>query len=111
MPDNRSVGDEFEEVVLDKLGPGFSKTAGSGSVWKDGDIRHPELVVECKVKNTANSISCPRSELDHLQREAHIQCKDWMYVQRNKHGEELVLLPLDTLAWMTEQWRSRYERK
>ena len=45
----RKIGDIFENFVLKKLGKGFYKTAGSGSVWKDGDIMHKSLVIECKV--------------------------------------------------------------
>ncbi len=42
----RKIGDDFENKILKKLGSNFKKTAGSGSVFQDGDIRHSRLVID-----------------------------------------------------------------
>lgn len=101
----RKIGDDFEDKVLKKLGSKFSKTAGSGSVWQDGDIKHSRLVVECKVKNTSKSFSISKKELDHLTKEADKQGKDWIFIESNSDGRIMVLTELDTLLEMSYDWK------
>jgi len=100
----RQIGDIFEKIVLKKLGKGFYKTAGSGSVWKDGDIKHSSLVIECKVKNTSSSFSITKKEMDHLLKQADLQGKDWLFIEKNSDGRILVLLELDTFLETAEKW-------
>ena len=74
----RKIGDDFEKQVLKKLGSKFKKTAGSGSVFQDGDICHSRLAIECKVKNNTKSFSITKKELEEA---LHNQAK------RNARGE------------------------
>lgn len=105
---SRDVGDAFEDTVLSKLGPGFSKTAGSGSVFKNGDIRHSRLIVECKVKNNVTGFNAPRKELDKLKKEALKQGKDWLFIEVSSAREPMVLCDLNTFLELTEEWREKY---
>ena len=98
----RQIGDKFEKVVLAKLGGNFSPTAGSGSVWQDGDLRHPSLVAECKVKTNATTFSISKKEMDHLLKQANLQGKDWLFIEKNSDGRILVLTELDTLVELSE---------
>jgi hypothetical protein len=101
----RKIGDDFENQVLKKLGSNFKKTAGSGSVFKDGDMAHSRLVVECKVKNNTKSFSITKKELDHLTNEADKQAKDWLFIETNADGRIMVLTELDTLIEMSYDWK------
>jgi hypothetical protein len=101
----RKIGDDFEDRVLKKLGTKFKKTAGSGSVFKDGDIRHSRLVVECKVKGSTKSFSVTKAELDHVIKQADTQGKDWLFIEKNADGRILVLTDLDTLLEMCYDWK------
>lgn len=106
---SRKVGDDLEDKVVERLGPGFSKTAGSGSVFKNGDIAHHRLVTECKVKNNTKGFSAPASELKKLIKEADKQSKDWLYIQQSGLGKTMVLCDLNTFLEMTELWRKNQE--
>ena len=45
----RATGDKLESFVAPELKKlGFRPTAGSGSVFKDGDFSHPEYVLTLK---------------------------------------------------------------
>jgi len=98
----RKTGDKFEKEVLVKLGDSFSKTAGSGSVFKDGDLRHHSLVAECKVKNSTQSFCMTKTEMNHLLKQAYLQGKDWLFIEKNGRGQILVLTELDTLIELVE---------
>ena len=98
----RSIGDKFEKEVLAKLGPNFYKTAGSGSVWEDGDLCHSSLVVECKVKRNIATFALSKKEMDHLLKQADLQGKDWMFIEKNRDGRIMVLTELDTLVEISE---------
>ena len=98
----RAIGDKFEKEVLIKLGNNFSKTAGSGSVFKDGDLCHHSLVVECKVKNSTFSFSMTKTEMAHLLKQANLQGKDWLFIEKNGRDQTLVLTELDTLIELVE---------
>jgi hypothetical protein len=114
---SRRTGDLFEKVVIDSLNTvegskektkAFEMTAGSGSKFMDGDIRHRELVVECKVKNNCAGFSAPTAHLTKLKQEADKQCKDWLYVVKNGKGQELVLLELEAFLRLTDHWRQTH---
>jgi hypothetical protein len=105
----RDIGDELEKLALDRLGPAFRTTAGSGSVWKDGDLRHQAVVVECKVKNSTEGFTAPLSELKKLKELAVQQGKDWLYIEENKNGNIMILLDFEAFIEMTEEWRQKYE--
>lgn len=110
MSSSREVGDKLERDVLDTLGEGFKMTAGSGSKFQDGDLRHNELVVECKVKGNCKGFTAPASELNKLIAEADKQLKDWLYVEQNAHGRQMVLCDLEAFERMTRSWRAEHER-
>ena len=101
----RKIGDDFEKQVLKKLGSKFKKTAGSGSVFQDGDICHSRLAIECKVKNNTKSFSITKKELDHLTKQADKQGKDWLFIEVNSEGRIMVLTDLDTLLEMSYDWK------
>jgi len=104
------VGSQFEKEILKRLGPAFSLTSGSGCKWRDGDLRHQAVVVECKVKNSTEGFSAPLRELNKLHSTAELQGKDWLYIQKNSSGKVMVLLDLEAFIEMTEEWRKKYER-
>ncbi len=103
----RKIGDDLEDLVIKKLGPSFSKTANSGAVYQDGDIKHRQLVVECKVKQTPG-FSAPTTELKKLWKEADKQCKDWLYIEKNQNNKIFVLMSLDTFLELSEDWRNKH---
>lgn len=105
----RELGDDFEDRIIEKLGPGFSKTPGSGSVFKNGDIKHRNLVVECKFRSDDSSLTMPKKEYEKLHNEANKQGKDWLYIKQiNKSTKPFIVMDLDTFLEMTEAWREKY---
>lgn len=112
MTSAREVGDDFEKEVLEALNSvdhhvldAFEMTAGSGSKFMDGDIRHRHLVVECKVKGNCKGFTAPSRELNKLITEADRQGKDWLYVEQNANGRQMVLLDLEAFQRLTKDWR------
>jgi hypothetical protein len=113
MTSSRKIGDDFEEIVLEAINSsnkghtflGFRKTAGSGSKFMDGDIRHKDLVIECKVKGNTSGFSSPQNELKKLWKEAAKHLKYWLYFVKNKDNKEMVLMDLETFLELTEDWR------
>lgn len=106
MENKRKIGDDFEDIVLEKLGSSFRKTAGSGSVFKNGDISHPKLVIECKYRSDEKSLKVPTKELDKLIKEANKQGKDWLYIKKPSiNSPTFVVLELNTFLELTEKWR------
>jgi len=101
----RDIGDALEARVLAKLGPGFHSTGNSGATYQDGDIRHRRLVIECKVKNSTKGFAAPIKELKHLWKQADLQGKDWLYIEKNADGKTMVLMDFDTFLEMTYEWR------
>lgn len=93
----RATGDKFETDVkplLEELG--FRPTAGSGSVFKDGDFSHEDFVLECKVKNATEGFSFGKADFEKLKKEAKKQGKDWLTLVENKNGEIVVSMGFDT---------------
>lgn len=107
----REIGDSLEDYVLSKLGSGFTGTANSGAKWQDGDIRHPRLVVECKVKGDTEGFTSPKSELKKLWSLADKHGKDWLYIERNKTNKVMVLMDFDSFLEMTEVYRQKFEKE
>jgi len=106
----RKIGDSLEDYVLSKLGSGFNRTANSGAKFQDGDIRHPRLVVECKVKGSTSGFTAPKSELKKLWKLADKHGKDWLYIERNVDNKHMVLLSLDMFLEMTETYRQKFDK-
>lgn len=106
----REAGDDFEDHILSKLGPGFKKTAGSGSVYKNGDIQHRNLIVECKFRSDDTSFSFPKTEAEKLKKQADKECKDWIYIKQiNKKTQPFVLMDLNTFLELSEYWRKEHQ--
>ena len=103
----REVGDEFENDLLSRLGPGFRMTAGSGSKWRDGDLSHRAVVLEAKVKNSTEGFSAPLRELNKLWDRAEMEGKDWIYAQKNSTGRKMLLIDLEFFLEISEEWRAR----
>ena len=101
----REIGDKFEQFVLDNL-PEFRATAGSGSVHQDGDMVSHQFIGECKVKGNCGGFSASGPELNKLKKEATKHCKDWLFFEKNAHGEEMVLMNFHTFLEMYESWIS-----
>jgi hypothetical protein len=103
----RQIGDDLEKKTKILLKSSFEFTAGSGSVWKDGDLRHKEYVVECKVKNATKGISVPAKDLAKLQEEAKKQLKEWLFVVENAKGDISITMDIRTFSeilYQSELW-------
>ena len=108
MTSTREIGDEFEEEIIRLLNEHspeneWDSTAGSGSKWQDGDIRHQDYVGECKVKSNVRGFTAPASELNKLISEADKQFKDWLYFERNGDGRTMVLMDMNTFLELYEK--------
>jgi len=107
MDNKRKIGDDLEDRVLKKLGPGFTLNGNSGATFSNGDIRHRNLVVECKVKNSTEGFTSPLAELKKLWALAKKECKDWLYIEQNQDNKIMVLVEFDAFLEMTEDWRKK----
>jgi hypothetical protein len=108
----RAIGDQLEKKTLGLLKSCFSTTAGSGSVWMDGDLKHPEYVVECKVKNATKGVTIPTKDLSKLQLEAKKQMKEWLFVVENGLGDISITMDIRTFSeilYQSELWDSHAE--
>jgi len=99
---SRAKGDEIEDRVLHILGPAFKKTAGSGSVWKDGDLKAPGYLVEVKERNTAGA-SCAGPDLNKLISRARLEGRDWIFVCQNYNRKLVAMVDINTLAILLEE--------
>jgi len=106
----RKIGDKLEDRVLKALGSAFTKTGNSGATYKDGDIRHRKLVVECKVKSATKGFSAPASQLKKLQKTAELQGKDWLYIAENGEGKIMVLCDLNTFIEVADAYLNKREQ-
>jgi hypothetical protein len=66
----------------------------------DGDLKHPEYVVECKVKNSSKGVSIPAKELTKLQAEAKKQFKEWLFVVENESGNISITMDITLFSEM-----------
>jgi len=98
----RKIGDKLEDKVLNILEPYFSKTAGSGSVFKDGDLRNKEIVGEIKVRPTVGA-SIAGKDLKKLQKEANKQGKEWLFVCENYNKDLIAIMDLNFFAILYEE--------
>jgi hypothetical protein len=98
----RKIGDDLENKVLEILEPYFSKTAGSGSVFKDGDLRNSDTVGEIKVRGTMGA-SITGTDLRKLVAEAKKQGKDWLFICENYPKNLIAMLDLNTYAVLYEE--------
>ena len=64
----------------------------------DADLKGKDIIVECKVMNTKESPSMPKSHLSKIKAQSQKWGRDWAYVIRTKTGEEFVITSLDTFA-------------
>lgn len=106
----RAIGDVLENWILKLLGPGFHKTGNSGATFSDGDIRHPRLVIECKVKHTTEKFVAPTKDLRKLKKLAVKQGKDWIYIEENSLGEVQVLMDFNTFLELSDEWRKQHSK-
>ena len=97
----RKIGDKLENKVLNILEPYFSKTAGSGSVFKDGDLRNKETVGEVKVRSTAGA-SITGKDLSKLKEEARKQCKEWLFICENYDKDLVAMMDLNFFSIIYE---------
>lgn len=109
----RKIGDALEDDVLEDLNTvngkknklGFTTTANSGAKWSDGDLTHPDYVIECKVKSTQKGFSAPNAELKKVKEIADKTLKDWIYVQEISNGRRMVLMDYEAFMEITEEHR------
>jgi Holliday junction resolvase len=100
----RDTGNSLEKKALRVLSEyGFRQTAGSGSVFKDGDLSHPQYVVECKVRNSTSGLSISGSDLVKLIKEAKKQGKEWLAILENRDGVKSVMMDLNQFATLLEE--------
>ena len=100
----RKIGDQLEDKVLEILEPYFSKTAGSGSIFKDGDLRNRDTVGEVKMRSTAGA-SVAGPDLKKLIAEAKKQGKDWLFVCENYNKDLIAFIGLNHYAILYEENR------
>ena len=100
----RKIGDQLEDKVLDILDPYFYKTAGSGSVFKDGDLRNKDIVGEVKMRSTAGA-SVAGPDLKKVMAEAKKQGKDWLFVCENYDKDLVAFIDLNHFAILYEENR------
>lgn len=95
---SREIGDEFEDEICSLLN--IKKTPNSGAMFNDGDMNYHGCIFECKVKNDEKSFKIPSKELTKLRKQAFTRFKDWVYIQRNASGDQvLVDIELFTNLW------------
>ena len=99
----RKIGDDLEDKVLEVLAPYFSKTAGSGSVFKDGDLRNHEIVGEIKVRGTSGA-SIAGKDFKKLKKEALKQGKEWLFVCENESKDLITMTDLNFFSIMYESY-------
>lgn len=100
---NSDKGYEFEKYVAKLLNRSF--TARSGAHWDDGDIKDKDFIIECKYKTQPN-LTFPKGEREKLQTQAKKYIKDWIYIQRNNSGDQVVM-SLDTFATLLHRFDQR----
>ena len=105
---SRAVRDRFEKKILKHLRHyGFSPTAGSGSVWQDGDLIHEDFVAECKVKGNTKGFSVSPKEIEHVKKQAEKIARDWLIFEQNAHNEVMVLMDLNTFEMIFDEYVNR----
>lgn len=103
-PNKRKIGETLENRVLKALGPSFHKTGNSGATFKDGDIRHRKLCIECKVKGGTKGFTAPLKELQKLWKLSEDQGKDWLYIEENANGKTMVLMDFNAFVEYSESY-------
>ena len=94
-------GTSYEDIIRERH-PEFQKTSNSGATHGDGDLRHPNFLVEAKDRGT-EGFSLPRKEFLKLQRQsANWSRGQWAYFFRNRTGEEVVILNRELFEEMLE---------
>lgn len=110
----RKTGDDLEKKVSSLLDSSFLPTAGSGSVFMDGDFSHPNYVVECKVKNATEGISLSKSEFSKLKKEAKKQGKDWLSITENASNDIVVSMDINEFVRLFDlaklSFKEHYEK-
>ena len=103
------MGEDYEDEVLEVLGEAFSKTANSGAMFDDADLKHPEFVVECKLRPLAAvSTSIPDVHLNQLMRQAVKLNKDWIFVKKVTNDLSLAAVDLNMLSMLISE-RDHYK--
>jgi len=98
----RDKGDEVEDRVLKFLEPYFNSTAGSGSVFKDNDLRSNKFVCEVKMRSTAGA-SVAGPDLKKLINRAKMEGKDWLFVCENYDKKLVAMISLWTFSYIHEE--------
>jgi len=89
----QNPGTPYELALLERFG--FQKTAGSGSVHGDGDLRHRCFLVEAKDHSKEN-FNLPRTDFLKMRRQALMHAGgQWVYFFRNAHGEQAVTMNIE----------------
>ena len=99
MSNKREIGDEFEDEVFKILE--VKKTPNSGAMFNDGDGTAKGCIFELKVKNTNNDFKAPSKELKKLRGQADKRFKDWVYIQKNKGGSQVLM----DLQFFIQLWK------
>lgn len=97
----REIGDEFEDEIFKPLG--IKKTPNSGAMFNDADGTAEGCIFELKVKSDKNDFSAPAKELKKLRSQAAKRWKDWIYIQRNKSGDQVLM----DLELFIKLWQKR----
>ena len=82
----------LEETVLATF-PDTKKTKGSGSVRGDGDLHHPDYMLECKTNNKSEGISISKADLRKGIQQALKVNRRPIFVMKNALGQTWVCVP------------------
>lgn len=91
-------GESFEKNIAEDLGT--KRTCNSGAKWGNGDLQHPDAILEAKDRG-AEGFSMPYKDFLKLKKEmlAHHR-RYWAYFVRNVHGDKVVVIPYEVAVAM-----------
>lgn len=95
---SREKGDKLEDFV--SYHTGIKKTTNSGAKYDNADLSNRRFIIECKYKDKSSFQPCG-TELKKLMAQADKHGKDWIYIQENQGGIQVVI----DWALFIEMWK------
>ena len=87
----RRKGSGYEDILFERY-PELQKTSNSGATHGDGDLRHPNFLVEAKDHGN-EGFSLSRTDFLKLKRQSTQWSQGrWVYFFRNRTGDEVIML-------------------
>ena len=100
--DKQIIGEQFEKDCANLLD--MQRTWSSGATLDNADLTDDHLLIECKVKNTVDGISIPKSLIEKVKEQATKWRRDWAIASRTKAGD-FIVLPVDVFAEIYEEYK------